>query len=425
MKFKPINSYLIATILLGASLSASAANVTFQVNMSVQMAQGHFDPATDSLTVGAGFNSWSTSASQLTQSGTDPNLWTGTFDVSADTPGSVEQYKFIMNTVSGGVQWEGHVGSYGGTGNRGFTVPTSDLTLPVVYFNNVTNNAVNVAAITFQVNMSVQMASGAFDPASGTVVVSGDAINNWSTSASALTQSLADTNLWAGTFNVTNPVGSTVAFSYVMNGGTWETIAGSRTFVMPSTATNLPAVYFNNITVLAIPIDLTFSVNLGVMEARGTFNPDNGDFVEVRGSFLTSSGGAWLGGFQLTNSPASPILYTGTWTTTNSPGASIQYQAVINGGTWETGGHYYTLTDTNHQYVPLFFPNNVNDLGTLTMGPVAAGQRTFNWMAGPKIRLQESASLTSGWTDVSNTEGQSSATVTVVPGNQFFRLIGP
>ena len=160
--------------------------------------------------------------------------------------------------------------------------------------------------------------------------------------------------------------------------------------------------------------------------ARGNFDPNSG-YVEARGSFLTS-GGNWVGGFTLTNDPANdPLVYRGTWVDTNAPGGVVQYQYVLNGGTWEsTGNRTFTLTDTNPVTRPLEFFSNVADLGALTAGPVSAGQMQLSWTGGTLIRLQNCTNLTENvWQTVDGTEGQSSATVNVDGSQAYFRLVGP
>ncbi len=422
---KTRNKFLAVVALnLCLATAASAVQVTFQLNMSVQTSLGAFDPANDFVFVAGTFNGWSETAAQLTPSPTNSDVYVGTFDVGAT--GTWPNYKFIKNRLVGGVIWENDFVGDGGAKNRFFQVPATDSTLDALYFNNVTNTAINYAQVTLQVNMSVQIEQGSFDPASGTLTVAGNALNNWhnDTDPLVLTQSVTDTNIWTTTLTVTNPLGSPVAFKYIMD-GTWESIA-DRTFVMTNVAWTLPVVFFNNITNTAVPIPLTFSVNMGVQQALGVFNPDNGDTVEARGSFNMGVGSVWLGGFFLTNSPESPLIYSGTFVHSNAVGGSVQYQFVLNGGaTWEsTGNRNVTLTSTNEMVLPLAFFSNVNNLGSVSQGTISGGEIPLSWTAGTHVRLQTSSDLTQ-WHDVANTEGQSSANVSATPTNQFFRLVGP
>ena len=85
-------------MLLGSASTAWAAQVTFQVNMSAQIALGNFNPTADAVFVaGDPLNAWSTSESPLAASPGDPNIWVGTFDVTG-TAGNTAQYKFVMIT---------------------------------------------------------------------------------------------------------------------------------------------------------------------------------------------------------------------------------------------------------------------------------------------------------------------------------------
>src|SRR5690348_12559843 len=70
--------------------------------------------------------------------------------------------------------------------------------------------------VTFQVNMSAQTLLGAFDPINDSVVVAGDPINNWSTTAAPLTPSTSDTNIWVGTYDVGGIAGATAQYKYVV-----------------------------------------------------------------------------------------------------------------------------------------------------------------------------------------------------------------
>ena len=409
---------------VGSFTVAQAVQITFQVNMSAQTALGNFDPVNDSVVVaGDAINAWSTTASPLTSSAPDTNLWVGTFDVQG-TAGATAQYKYVMITPAGPV-WEGNVGTGGGTGNRTFAIPTTNQVLSAVFFNNVTNSTSVTNLITFQVNMSVQIALGKFDPSSGTVYIAGE-FNNWNATANPMTNSLSDTNIWFTRLGLSGADASAVGYKYIMN-GTWEGNVGAggsqnRSVTLARTNQFLPAVYFNNLNSLPVPTPLVFQVNMAVQSALGNFNPST-DLVEARGTFNN-----WSAGFGLTNSPSAPYLFSGTWVDTNDgAGAAIQYQFVINGATWETavGNRNYSITSTNTQTLPLVFFNDVNNLGSISL-KAAAGQATIGWTAGPLIRLQRAVGLVNYlWQDVPNTQGSNMVTVPIGPGQMYFRLTGP
>ena len=326
-----------------------------------------------------------------------------------------------------------------GVGNRFFQVLSGATNLAVVYWNNITNaNVLVTTQVTFRLNLSVQMALGNFDAANDLAFVAGDW--NWSSTASPLSQSLADTNIWEGTFTLTNIPGTTVNFKYIMNtfahGVVWEANgvgpggANNRQFAFPSTATNLPVEFFNNVTsatsVVVSPI--TFLVNMIVENALGNFTP-GADTVTVSGDAIDNWDGTIV---QLTQSLTNVNVYAGTFNVTNLAGGTVHYKYTINGGSiWEDnnvgpGGaqNREFVMPTTATNLPGVDFNNLADLGLLSISNSAAGQVTINWTGGTRIRVQEAPILGAGWLDVTNTQGSNSATVNI-SGKNNFRLIGP
>jgi hypothetical protein len=221
-----------------------------------------------------------------------------------------------------------------------------------------------------------------------------EAFSRWN-----LTNSVTDTNIWAGTFKINGALHSAFNYKYVIYSSTWESDgvgpggAKNRASILSSNQVTLPVVYFNNLATLPSSIPLTFQVNLAVQIALGNFDPDTGT-VEARGSF-----NSWAAGFTLTNNPAtSPRIYSGTWVDTNdSPGLAVAYQFVLGGTVWETavGNRSYTISSTNEQLIPPMYFNNVGDLGAITVTPIISGQTTASWTAAPSVRLQTATSLNS------------------------------
>ncbi len=118
-------------------LTVSANQVTYQVNMEVQRALGNFNPAAgDTVVVSGTFSAtdWATT-STLAASVTDSNIYTGTFNNNV-TAGSTENHKFIINpggnSPANQLVWESR-------DNRSFQVTAGNQTLPLVYFNDLTN----------------------------------------------------------------------------------------------------------------------------------------------------------------------------------------------------------------------------------------------------------------------------------------------
>jgi hypothetical protein len=433
-----------AALLLAPALAASAAQTTtYQVDMSVQMALGNFNPGNgDTVFVSGNFSTpdWRYTLADgstnyiLTPDISNTNIYVGTFNDDI-LVGNFENHQFVINPGGNftALQWESAVG------NRFFQVASGATNLSAVYWNDVSNaNLLVVSAVTFRVNLGVQRALGNFDPANDLAFVAGDW--NWSATASQLTQSLADTNVWEGTFNLTNLVGTTVNFKFIMNtfayGVVWEANgvgpggANNRQFAFPSTATNLPVEFFNNITsatsIVVAPV--TFEVNMIVEDALGNFSPGV-DTVSVAGDALNNwDATVW----QLSQTLTNTEVYKGTFNVTNLSGGTVNYKYTINSGNlWEDnnvgpggGQNRQFAMPTSATNLPPDNFNNLANLGTLSISNSAPGQVTFYWMGGTRIALQQAAPLGAGWTDITNSLGTNSLTLSS-SGAKFFRLKGP
>jgi len=219
--------------------------VTFQVNLAIQEAIGNFDPATHTVQARGAFDGWGTGIT-LSASPANTNIYEGTVNITG-AAGTVIEHKFVINQA-GNLVWEGNVGPGGPNGNRTLTLAATNQTLPVVYFNNLTNNPGAGIPVTFHVNMSAQIVMGTFNPSSGIVEVRGPFHNNWGAGL-VMTNTATNTSLFAGTFNVASlSPGSSVPYKFAINGGgTWEG-GDNRTFTLASASQTLPPVYFDNAT---------------------------------------------------------------------------------------------------------------------------------------------------------------------------------
>jgi len=100
------------------------------------------------------FNNWGP-GTLLAPSDSDPGIYEGAIDVFAAS-GSQVQYKFVINQT-GSLFWEGNVGPGGPNGNRTLTLVAGSQELPVVYFNNLTNNpgaGISIESTLFTVTLS-------------------------------------------------------------------------------------------------------------------------------------------------------------------------------------------------------------------------------------------------------------------------------
>jgi hypothetical protein len=121
--------------------------VTFRLNMGVQIARGTFNPASGTVVVAGQFNSWSTTASPLTNTVDNPSLFVGTVNINSVPAGGSVAHKFVLN----GGTWE--------TGNdRVFTLESPSQMLPIEFFDRMPDlgplSVVVVAPDPFRVTVS-------------------------------------------------------------------------------------------------------------------------------------------------------------------------------------------------------------------------------------------------------------------------------
>lgn len=160
-------STLVAGLLLLACFGvATAANLTFQVNMAVQERLGNFDPATDTVLVRGNTAPLTWDGYDLILTTTAPDsVYRITVPFAIDS-GNIE-YKFVMaNRTAGGDRWEG-------INNRTYALTSEDHTFDVVYFNDQSSSAIMKLEVLFRVDMRVRIAMGRFDPNTDVVVVRG------------------------------------------------------------------------------------------------------------------------------------------------------------------------------------------------------------------------------------------------------------
>ncbi len=129
------------------------------------------------------------------------------------------------------------------------------------------------------------------------VLVAGDFNGFTATSGTVLTDN--GNNVWTNTCLVTNTVGATENYKFLFlpfsgnPASVWEVDglgpngANNRQFILPAVATNIPVAYFNNMTNPPSYANVTFTVNMAVQHARGTFTPGV-DSISVAGNPLNN-----------------------------------------------------------------------------------------------------------------------------------------
>jgi hypothetical protein len=147
-----------AVLTLGVGMTFGAT-VTFQVNMGFQMTLGNFDPATDFVDVAGTLNGWAGGDTLMDADG--DSVYTVTVDSIAT--GTME-FKYRIN---------GDWATAESDPNRTFDVVDGDNTIPVDWYNRQEPVAATNVEVLLQVDMSVQLLNGNFDPDSDLIVVRG------------------------------------------------------------------------------------------------------------------------------------------------------------------------------------------------------------------------------------------------------------
>ena len=253
MRFKFV---LLAAAYLCVDGLATNANtlLTFRVDMASQIASNTFIPGVNTVWVNGSFNGWSAPAITMTRVGTS-SIYSNSVNDTTDANDSKVEYKFITDVSTYENTLDGH--------NRASRLPATSgasLELPTPYFNDA--GPIQTNSVTFRVDMSQQVKSGAFNPNAHTVYVRGS-FNGFGLSSalthdpSILRTNLGNvtTNVYAGTFQV---IGSPNAaedykFYYFNGADVWESAGavnstsdtpGNRYFV--NATQTLPIFYFSD-----------------------------------------------------------------------------------------------------------------------------------------------------------------------------------
>jgi hypothetical protein len=224
--------------------------ITFAVDMGVQIFKGAFDPATNGVEVRGDFNGFAGGASTLAREGST-TIYSGAFTVGGNE-NATQGYKFV-GTGTNALSWETMAD------NRSLTLGAagSSTNLPTAFFNNLSESR----KITFRVDMSVQAAKGNFNTNTGVVQIAGS-FNGWSTTATPLTAQ--GNGVYAVEVTVDGPV-SGIAYKFLKGTaeGDYEVLSADRTItaVLPNLdSSTLDVVLFGNDDGVA-PTDIALSAS--------------------------------------------------------------------------------------------------------------------------------------------------------------------
>ena len=166
-----LGGLLIGTLALAGTALGQTRDVTFAVDMGVQIGLGNFNPDTMGVEVRGSFNNWGNPAGTALARVGASTVYATTIAIEGNE-GDAANYKFYFN---GPDNWENAIP------DRSFNLgPAGEpQVLDTVYFDNQGPLGDEVTAdVTFSVNMAVQIDLGNFDQGTGEVQIRGP-FNDW------------------------------------------------------------------------------------------------------------------------------------------------------------------------------------------------------------------------------------------------------
>jgi len=311
---------LALVVLISAFSFSQSINVTFQVDMSVQVIEGNFIIGSSSVLVrgdfqvdaGDSLGNWQGNFFQLTDADGD-SIYTGTFPIPSSFTGTTYNFKYVISTPGQNDIWES-------IPDRQFTLNPPAVIIPVTYFINdpppILSQVTNTLNFTADISGILGVGlGGAFDPSQDSLLVMGLDWNNLGKNVVGNRRMINtdpfNTGIYKTTLTVTsgsaapNGVGDSTKWKFTAypdsrfaNGG-WETgsdrwhyyVADGSVIDLPFTVPRI----WPKFGVSTNPIDFTLNVRFG-WDVRNRYNGepipvDSIDYVVVLGSAL------WLGGY--------------------------------------------------------------------------------------------------------------------------------
>jgi hypothetical protein len=433
---------------------APTNNVFFQVDMGVPMAEASltsgFNPgAGDKVFIRGNFNAWPAfPAPQYELKSAGGNIYTNTVQIVGDA-GTDINYKYFIDFNS---QEENRVLSCNNE-VRSATLNGTNLVTPLAYWGDRSlTDPTN--SLTFQVDMTVEIATGNFTPGVDTIYARGT-FNSWGTTVPLSPLTPPATNIYAGTVMLTNwPIGACIKYKFqhdhpgAPNSG-YET-GSDRSFTLVSATQTNAVRFFNDVDPCDVLLEtnyITFTVSM--TNAVGTYN-DTVVFDGTQSIFLNGNFAGWWGWNNplsgASNYIMSPVGGTSNYTLTVAlpPGTSqrLQYKYSMNLADDEAGPgedhvrYIRTVPGQTSYTLPLdnwtgTNANNIANLqepkfGNLRIVPGSPGQVQVQWLGYKCVQLQSAGNLSSpAWITYTNTSGFSGTNLPSTGGQQFFRLVDP
>ncbi|MGB2868706.1 MAG: LamG-like jellyroll fold domain-containing protein [Bacteroidota bacterium] len=278
-------------------------------------------------------------------------------------------------------------------------------------------------AVSFRVNMKVKMREDAFRPDLGDVVSVRGSFNGW-TDVDTLRDPDGD-SVYVKPVPVLTGTGQYKFYKTLRKGSDWENTA-NRTFSVSGDSI-LPALYFDDDSIVSPPANVTFQVNMKFKMLEGSFRPDLGDIVNVAGDF-----NGWSTTSDTLRDPNVDSVYTKTLTVFQ--GTTIYYKFVKTlraGLDWEQS---FPTPSTNREYT-VSSPSEIIPVSGFSGMPSPALvsptdgslnqpiQLNVNWnpVSGAKyyhLQVSTSNAFSSLYIDISHLT--STTTVGLSPGTTYY-----
>jgi len=387
-------SPVISTYTLSNSALNTTQNITFRVDMNFQIEQSNFDPLLDLIEVIPVDNA-AFVRTDMQEVIDQPGVYEAIVSTTAPLGVSVN-YRF--NIVDLSVDTPENL-------TRNFSMPDTATVLPVVYFDNLQG----YRDVTFSVDMSLEITATTFDPLTGIVQVRGP-FNDWAGTDLA---PVGD-GVYSGTVpSIGGLENEATPYKFWATGPGYESLSDNRSFNLalnqdgsPTPAQVLvPTPNFNNATGGR---QVTFTVDMTVMEALGRFTSGSDSLVKAVGNFNNWDTAGTT--YQLTD-PDTNGIYTGTFFLSGSEGSSLQYKFFSPGLVYYAGAD---AGNTGYEIISQADPllNRTNALGPIdtpqTLGSVFFSDQLFGIMDTANFPLPASS-----LTNFSTTQGTSSAAQSV------------
>jgi len=278
---------------------AANVNLTFKVNMTEQIDKGNFDPNSDYVDIAGNFNGWGGNPIPLTDADAD-SVWEMTLDSLIAVDDELE-FKFRING-----SWD--TAEFPDGSNRTYTVQSGAQTYSV-WWNDFDPYFVG-SAVHFSVNMKAQINAGGFNPDINDVVKVKGTFDGWGGT------SLTDADLDSIYDNIIKvPVGTMqYKFAYVDTADVIvdENLTQNRMYTVESVTDTieLDTVWFNNMEALTYGEgNITFRVDMSVLQELGFYDRSQGDSLEIRGPFNSWGGDPDRSKIDMTRQPGEEIYY--------------------------------------------------------------------------------------------------------------------